>query len=67
MNDLLVLVDDFRMPPYEAPEKDDFRLTWNKCSDIPVAPEVASEADDNQMEWEFVSFSYSGSCMMDFV
>ncbi|MES0826180.1 CAP domain-containing protein [Ruegeria sp. SCP11] len=67
VNDLLVLVDDFRMNPYQAPEKDDFRLTWNKCDDTPVAPEVASDADANQMEWEFVSFSYSGNCMMDFV
>ncbi|WP_170385603.1 CAP domain-containing protein [Ruegeria atlantica] len=67
VNDLLILVDEFKMDASEPADDDDFLLTWGICDDAPSAPEGAPGEEPNPMDTFFEPIAFDSGCMMDFV
>ncbi|MFY2823744.1 CAP domain-containing protein [Ruegeria sp. MALMAid1280] len=71
VNDLLVLVDDFRLndaPATETAEvEDDFMLTWDMCDDAPAETDVTLDMGADMQDDFFTFVSIDNACMMDFV
>ncbi|WP_170402908.1 CAP domain-containing protein [Ruegeria arenilitoris] len=70
VNDLLVLIDDFRLNEFPATDtvevEDDFMLTWDMDDDAPTETEITSDMG-TEMQDDFVNFfSIDTVCMVDF-
>ncbi|SLN51552.1 CAP domain-containing protein [Ruegeria meonggei] len=72
VNDLLVLVDDFRLTDTEMAttdpmESDDFMLAGDFCDDTKTIEDITPGGGAAQLETSFIPILVEDGCMMDFV